>query len=61
MLPFWTTYGSSYRLSRLSDISATDTLELFHRIPSHRISETAIEFAQKILEINQNRLLNFTL
>jgi hypothetical protein len=46
-------------LSRLSDISATNTLELFHRLPSHRISHTAIEFAQKILEINQNRLLNF--
>jgi hypothetical protein len=46
-------------LSRLSDISTTDTLELFHRLPSHRVSQTAINFAQKILEINQNRLLNF--
>ncbi|MGL5079164.1 MAG: hypothetical protein ACRDBG_25470 [Waterburya sp.] len=45
-------------LSRLSDISTADTLELFDRIPSNRISQTAVEFAQKILEINQNRLLN---
>jgi hypothetical protein len=45
-------------LSRLSDISAADTLELFYRVPSNRISQTAIEFAQKILEINRDRLLN---
>jgi hypothetical protein len=33
---------------------------LFERIPSDRISSTAIEFAQKILEINQNKLLEFS-
>ncbi|NDJ23555.1 hypothetical protein GS682_18320 [Nostoc sp. B(2019)] len=35
-----------------------DTLELFERIPSNRISRTAIEFAQEILELNQSKLLN---
>jgi hypothetical protein len=44
-------------LNNLAKVSSNDTLELFERIPSHRISETAIEFAQKILELNQKRLL----
>lgn len=44
-------------LDNLTRVSSNDTLELFERIPSHRISKTAIEFAQKILELNQNRLL----
>ena len=46
-------------LDNLEKISANNTLELFHCIPKHRISSIAIEFAQKILEINQNRLLEF--
>jgi HipA-like C-terminal domain len=47
-------------LDSLAKISASNTLELFEHIPSDRISSTAIEFACKILEINQNRLLNFS-
>jgi hypothetical protein len=47
-------------LDSLAKISANNTLELFERIPSDRISSTAIEFAQKILEINQNKLLEFS-
>ncbi|WP_216087049.1 hypothetical protein [Stanieria cyanosphaera] len=43
----------------MAKISANNTLELFSRIPSNFISSTAIEFAQKILEINQNKLLEF--
>ncbi len=46
-------------LDRLAEISINDTLELFERIPNSLISSTAIEFAQKILEINQNKLLEF--
>ena len=46
-------------LDRLAGISINDTLELFERIPNSLISVTAIEFAQKILEINQNKLLEF--
>ncbi len=46
-------------LDRLAEISINDTLELFERIPNTLISSTAIEFAQKILEINQNKLLEF--
>lgn len=46
-------------LDRLAGISINDTLELFGRIPNSLISSTAIEFAQKILEINQNKLLDF--
>lgn len=45
-------------LNNLARVSSNDTLELFERIPSNRISQTAIEFAQKILELNQNKLLD---
>ncbi|TVP56686.1 MAG: HipA-like protein [Nodularia sp. (in: Bacteria)] len=44
-------------LEKLARVSSNDTLKLFERIPSHRISPTAIEFAQTILKFNQNRLL----
>lgn len=44
-------------LERLTDVATNDTLALFSRIPSHRISPTAIEFAQKIIELNQCKLL----
>lgn len=47
-------------LDSLAKISANNTLEFFDRVPSDRISSTAIEFAQKILEINQHRLLEFS-
>lgn len=46
-------------LERLARVSINDTLELFERIPDYLISSTAIEFAQKILEINQRKLLEF--
>ncbi|MEH1906826.1 HipA-like protein [Nostoc sp.] len=45
-------------LNNLARVSSNDTLELFERIPSNRISQTAIEFAQKILELNQSKLLD---
>lgn len=45
-------------LDYLAKVSLTDTLNLFRRIPSDRISETAIKFAQKVLELNQSRLLD---
>ncbi|GGA02780.1 hypothetical protein [Okeania sp. KiyG1] len=44
-------------LQNLANISPEDTLSLFERIPKNCISEISIEFAQKILTINQNRLL----
>ncbi|MBD2530615.1 hypothetical protein H6G97_13955 [Nostoc flagelliforme FACHB-838] len=44
-------------LNNLARVSSNDTLDIFKRIPSERISQTAIEFAQKILEFNQSRLL----
>ncbi|MGK7920019.1 MAG: HipA domain-containing protein [Trichodesmium sp.] len=44
-------------LQNLANISAEDTLSLFERIPKNYISEISIEFAQEILTINQNRLL----
>jgi hypothetical protein len=40
--------------------SANNTMELFERIPSDRISSTAIKFAHEILKINQRRLLKFS-
>jgi hypothetical protein len=45
-------------LGRLEDISTIDTMELLQRIPSARISKTAIDFAQKVLEMNQHGLLD---
>ncbi|MEM7555750.1 MAG: HipA-like protein [Cyanobacteria bacterium P01_A01_bin.84] len=44
-------------LDCLANISSTSTLELFERIPQERISASAIKFAQKVLELNQSRLL----
>jgi hypothetical protein len=44
-------------LEHLERISQADTLLIFNRIPQKRISNIAVEFAQKILELNQNRLL----
>ncbi|BAU66100.1 hypothetical protein STA3757_35020 [Stanieria sp. NIES-3757] len=46
-------------LDCLARVSINDTLELFERIPDYLISSTAIKFAQKILEINQHKLLKF--
>ncbi len=46
-------------LDSLAGISTNNTLELFEHIPDSRISSIAIKFAQKILEINQNKLLEF--
>lgn len=45
-------------LSRLESISQPNILAIFHRIPDTRISSIASEFAQKILEFNQHKLLN---
>jgi hypothetical protein len=45
-------------LARLERISRANTRLIFNRIDKSRISTVAIEFAQKILEINQNRLLD---
>ena len=40
-----------------SAYSEDDMRTLFFRIPSTRISQTAVQFACQILEINQTRLL----
>ena len=45
-------------LDRLESISTAKIAEIFNCIPSSRISHIAIDFAQKILEYNQRRLLN---
>ncbi len=45
-------------LERLESISKANILDIFNRIPNTRISPIAAEFAQKILEFNQHRLLN---
>lgn len=44
-------------LERLESVSKANILEIFGQIPSTRISAIAAEFAQKILELNQNKLL----
>lgn len=45
-------------LARLERISVANTRLIFNRIDKSRISTVAIEFAQKILSVNQNRLLD---
>jgi hypothetical protein len=45
-------------LERLESISKANILDIFNRIPNTRISPIAAEFAQKIIEFNQHRLLN---
>ncbi|MEA5618853.1 HipA-like protein [Cronbergia sp. UHCC 0137] len=47
-----------YWLECLEHISSANTLDIFSRIHKERISTIAIEFAQKILEFNQKRLLD---
>jgi hypothetical protein len=44
-------------LERLSQISDNDIKAIFDRIPIDRISDAARNFAVKMLELNQNRLL----
>lgn len=44
-------------LERLENVSKANTLEIFSRIRSTRISAIAAEFAQEILELNQYKLL----
>ncbi|MCL1475141.1 hypothetical protein [Argonema antarcticum] len=51
-------HAASVWLDYLAKVSLSDTLDLFSCIPSDRISETAIKFAQKVLELNQCRLLD---
>jgi hypothetical protein len=45
-------------LAQLERISRANMLDTFRRIDKARISTVAIEFAQNILEFNQNRLLD---
>ena len=45
-------------LKKLEDISMAKTEALLHEIETDRISEAAIDFAQRMLVLNQNRLLN---
>ena len=44
-------------LERLELISVTQVLHIFEQVPAHLISEPAVQFAQRILEINRDRLL----
>ena len=44
-------------LDRLARIRPADTLVLFRCIPTDRISQPGIQFAQRMLELNQHRLL----
>ncbi len=50
--------AASVWLDYLAKVSLSDTLNLFRRIPSDRISATSIKFAQKVLEFNRCRLLD---
>jgi hypothetical protein len=45
-------------LEKIESITKEQTLQIFTSIPSTKISDMAIEFAQKMLYINKIRLLN---
>jgi len=44
-------------LGRLAGVSSADTLGIFQQLPPTLITPPAIEFAQKMLELNRHRLL----
>jgi len=44
-------------LSRIHDLNMNAVRDIFERIPSYLISETAIKFSMKIIELNKERLL----
>jgi hypothetical protein len=44
-------------LSRIEQVSLLDTRSILEQIPAERISRVGIDFALKILELNQTRLL----
>jgi len=50
--------AGAYWLDKLEQVSQADFEELFRQIPNGIISETAIEFALKMLELNTQRLLS---
>ncbi len=47
-------------LKRLGDICPEQCQNIFNRIPPTEISELAIKFAMKLLELNKKRLLEVT-
>ncbi|CBN58812.1 MULTISPECIES: hypothetical protein [Kamptonema] len=49
--------AASIWLNRLESISQANILNIFNRIPNTRISPIAANFAQRIIEFNQHRLL----
>lgn len=52
-------HAANVWLDNLERISSDIITRLFEKIPSHLISLTAINFAQKILNLNKNKLLGF--
>jgi hypothetical protein len=44
-------------IDRIERVSDQDTRQVFNKVPPDRITPVAIDFAQKMLEINRNRLL----
>jgi hypothetical protein len=49
--------AASVWLEKLSLISSDETNQLFNQIPKSRISDIAVEFANNVLNLNQQRLL----
>ena len=49
--------GAKLWRQMLGDISKQQCLAIFERIPATEISETAIEFAVTLLELNKQRIL----
>lgn len=50
--------AARFWLERLEEITSKDIIPIFHKLPKEEISEVAIEFAQKMLDLNQKRLLS---
>ncbi len=49
--------AARYWLEQLSRISILDTRAILSKIPKNEMTEVALEFAQKLLELNRERLL----
>ena len=49
--------AAKFWLSKLQEISLSDTRSIIDRVPSKEMSDTAKEFTQRIIELNKRRLL----
>lgn len=54
-------YAARFWLSKLEEISLSDTRSIIDRVPKEEMSDIAKEFTQRIIELNKQRLLSIKL